>query len=911
MRVLIVDDHDDGRLLLQKIIVVGGHEAVTAVNGREALDTARENPPDVILSDILMPEMDGFQLCRAVRASRRLKETPFLFVTATYLADRDEELALALGADGFIRKPLDPETFLDALERVVRQRLGPRPVPPARGLEDEPELLRRYSERLILRLEQKAQDLEGEVDRRRQTESDLKAMLGAIPDMILRVDRRGRFMEFKPARFFAPCVPADRFLGKSAAEVLPAELAHRALENVNRALDDQGLVVSEYALPVEGRVRDYEARFAPAGREEVVVIIRDITEAKRLERDIASARKDWEDIFQAVGQPTMILAPDQTILAVNRSMIEASGKGAEELIGRFCYHVSHGPQVQGPPPGCPCARLLDERTPCTTEMEVETLGGRYLITCTPVCDANGKLAKIIHIATDITYLHQLQVSQARLAAAMEQTLEGIAVTDPDGVIRYANPSFAGFAGKPVETLCGRGVLDVLSLTGSAAPVAAELRATLEGRKSWDGRLTARVADGRDLHLGGTLSPVHGGTGALTGFVLILNDVSRSVSLEQQVRQAQKMESIGRLAGGVAHDFNNMLGVISGYAELALLKLNSADPLVEDLEEIRTAARRSADLTRQLLAFARRQTIMPKVMDLNELIGGSEKMLRRLVGEDIALEFAPGPDLRRVKMDPSQVDQVLANLAVNSRDAITGVGRMAVATGNVVLDEEFCRRHRGAAPGEYVRLSFSDTGCGMDRETLAQVFEPFFTTKGEGRGTGLGLSTVYGIVKQNQGFINLNSEPGMGTHIDIYLPRAEGKAAVAAPAASAASPKGSETVLVVEDEEMILKLCKTVLAAQGYRVLVAASPEEAILMAERHPEPIHLIITDVVMPAMNGRDLIERVKRHRPGIRSIYMSGYTADVIAHRGVLAEGLRFIQKPFAPGALARRVREALDGR
>jgi PAS domain S-box-containing protein len=380
-------------------------------------------------------------------------------------------------------------------------------------------------------------------------------------------------------------------------------------------------------------------------------------------------------------------------------------------------------------------------------------------------------------------------------------------------------------------------------------------------------------------------------------------------LEAQLRQAQKMEAVGRLAGGVAHDFNNMLGVILGYADMALSRLNPADPLYQDLQEIAGAARRSADLTRQLLAFSRRQTIAPQVLDLNVQMKGMERLLRRIIGEDIALEFALALDLWPVRLDPSQVDQVVANLAVNSRDAMPDGGKLTVETGNMTFDEAYRQTHPWVLPGDYALLTVSDNGCGMDKEALEHVFEPFFTAKAEGKGTGLGLATVYGIVKQNNGFTDIYSEPGQGTTVKIYFPRHRGEAQARPVAAPELAPVGGqETILLVEDEDQLRRLARTLLERLGYRVLEAASPGEALILCEKHEGEIRLLLTDVVMPNMSGKELAERISAIKPGLKTLFMSGYTADAIAQRGVLEEGIHFLQKPFPLDALAKKVREAL---
>ena len=382
-------------------------------------------------------------------------------------------------------------------------------------------------------------------------------------------------------------------------------------------------------------------------------------------------------------------------------------------------------------------------------------------------------------------------------------------------------------------------------------------------------------------------------------------------LELQLRQAQKMDSVGRLAGGVAHDFNNMLGVILGRAEMVLEQIDPSDPLHEDLREIKAAAERSASLTRQLLAFARKQTVAPKVLDLNGIVDGMLKMLRRLLGEDIALTWLPAPGLWPVKVDPSQIDQILANLCVNARDAIRGVGRLSIETGNTTFDADYCAFHAEVHPGAYVKVVVSDTGCGMDRATQDKLFEPFFTTKEAGKGTGLGLATVYGIVKQNEGFINVYSEPGHGTTFSVYLPRHLGQDdQVQTKGSTVPAPRGHETILLVEDEPAVLKMTKRMLERQGYNVVAASTPGEAIRVARDFSGEIHLLMTDIVMPEMNGWDLARILIAFHSNLKHLFMSGYTSDVIARHGVLGEGVHFIQKPFSPQAIAAKVREALSG-
>jgi PAS domain S-box-containing protein len=389
------------------------------------------------------------------------------------------------------------------------------------------------------------------------------------------------------------------------------------------------------------------------------------------------------------------------------------------------------------------------------------------------------------------------------------------------------------------------------------------------------------------------------------------DVTEQRNLEEQFRQAQKMEAVGQLAGGIAHDFNNLLTAILGNTQLLLRDLPPGDAMRGDVEEIRKASERAASLTRQLLAYSRRQMLQPEVLDLNVVVAEMEKMLRRLIGEHIALVTVLSPDLGAVRADPNQIEQVLVNLAVNAQDAMANVGggKLTIETANVDLDDAFAQAHLGSVPGPYAMIVVSDTGCGMDATVRAHLFEPFFTTKEVGKGTGLGLATVYGIVKQSDGYISVHSEPGRGSNFKIYLPR------IAAPAGPAPAPaksgpgRGTETILVVEDEPAVLALSRRALEAQGYVVLAASDPSAAMRLVELHGGTIHLLLTDVVMPGLSGRVLADRLAARRPGIRVLYMSGYPGDAVVQHGELPPGSAFLQKPFSPDALARKVRDVLD--
>jgi PAS domain S-box-containing protein len=421
---------------------------------------------------------------------------------------------------------------------------------------------------------------------------------------------------------------------------------------------------------------------------------------------------------------------------------------------------------------------------------------------------------------------------------------------------------------------------------------------------------AKTANGKTIWLQDIVRVVRDEGGKIHKLRGVMVDITEHQQLEEEFRQAQKMEAVGRLAGGVAHDFNNLLTIICGYAQLTQDLLGTENQARDHLGEILKAGDRASGLVRRLLAFTRRQSMEPQLLDLNSVVKGTEKMVRRLIGEDIEVVTVLAPELGAVRSDPAQLDQVIVNLSVNARDAMPNGGKLIIETANVVLDQSYAATHLAVTPGAYVMLSVSDTGCGMDAHTRAHIFEPFFTTKEKGKGTGLGLATVYGIIKQSDGNIWVYSELGVGTTFKIYLPRVVGSLAPPPPLLiRTAPPQGSETILLLEDEDSIRSLVRGILQAHGYTVLEAGRPHQALEISKNFPRPIHLLFTDVVMPQMSGREVAEQISAARPDTKVLYMSGYTDQAIAHHGVLNPGVPFLQKPFTPEALAQKVREVLD--
>jgi len=511
---------------------------------------------------------------------------------------------------------------------------------------------------------------------------------------------------------------------------------------------------------------------------------------------------------------------------------------------------------------------------------------------------------------------QLRKSEELYTKLVNTIPEVVIRTDLEGNILYVNDFTLEISGYNREELVGQTMLTFIAPDEHERAIH-NMRMMLSKRQPLhEYRVLKKDADILYFEIGGDI--LHHENGLPFGRVYVCRDITQrklneleKEKLQTQLVQAQKMESVGRLAGGVAHDFNNMLSVIIGNTEMALMDMTPSSPLHQTMQDILGAGMRSADLTRQLLAFARKQTIDPKILDLNDVVASMLKMLQRLIGEDIKLVWMPAGDLWPVNADPSQLDQILANLVVNARDAISEAGKITIETANIIYNDAYCSGHLDCQPGEYVLLAVSDNGMGMDKETLANIFEPFFTTKGKDQGTGLGLATVYGIVRQNSGFINVYSEPGQGTTFKIYLPRCTNEDTQDDHKEDDIKIQcGSETILIVEDDASVLNLSKGMLEKLGYAVFAVNHTDDALSLVSDDEKKIDLLMTDVVMPDMNGKELAKRINDIRPNIKCLYMSGYTANVIAHHGILDKNIHFIAKPFNLRDLAAKLREVIEG-
>jgi len=752
----------------------------------------------------------------------------------------------------------------------------------------------------------------------------LLSVLNGVSLLIAYIDREERYGFVNRAYANWHRVRQEDLIGKKLSEFLKPDAYEKASANIKKALSGQPVSYENQVVDPEGREKlmsvTYEPYYSGDRIIGLVATLTDVTERKRAETALQESEQRFRILTESSPTAVMLFQDDKWIYA-NSAAAEITGYSVRELLSMNFWDFVHPDDRQivmqrgrmrqsgqSVTPRYQFKILCKDRSVKWVDLSGETIA------------FGGKAAGVISVM-DITE----QKCAAEGLRERERQLSSMISNLPGFVYRCANDHdwTMTFISGQCADLTGYSASDFLQnkITFNEIvrpdyrePLREKWQETLRRKDFFEDEYPIVAASGEIRWVWERGRGVFDPTGELLfleGFIWDITDRKREEQekekLQAQLTQAQRMESVGRLAGGIAHDFNNMLSVILGRVDMGMMRVDPAQPLYRDLEEIRKAAERSANLTRQLLAFARKQTVSLRVLDLNETVEGMLKILRRLIGEDIELTWLPGKNLSPVKIDPGQMDQILANLCVNAKDAIKNVGRITIETGTAALDEDFCAGHSGFVPGDYVTLSVNDNGCGMNEETQNNLFEPFFTTKDIGQGTGLGLSTVYGIVKQHSGFINAESEPGKGSTFTIYLPRHEGRTEPVKKENEAAVT-GTETVLLVEDEPAILEMTRMMLHRLGYTVLSAGKPAEALELARKHAGQIHLLMTDVVMPEMNGRDLAQNITFIHPNIRRLFMSGYPADVIARQGVLDEGVHFIQKPFLMKDLAAKLRGAM---
>ena len=972
--ILIVDDLPVNRRLLIAVLSHLGHRLLEAADGREGLAAARAEHPDLVITDVLMPVMDGYELVRQLRLDPATGRIPVVFYTAHYGEREARALALASGVSFVLTKPAEAAEVLKIVGLALSggSEVGtPASATPLTAVFD-----REHLRLLTNKLSEKAEDLTAANARLRAlvniglelaSEPDLERLLqtvgvaacdlfGATYVTLGILDRQDRTLQRfvtcgmdQAAHWIKTGDPAPGILARVVAE-------RRTVRGENAGGDPAGLqlpslhpeIQAFLAAPVASPAHVYgwiclvgnEGRPFTDEDEQLVVALsgqvgriyengyfyaiartrareleREILERKQAEQALRHERDRAQRYLDTAQVILLALDMDGRITLINRTGCDILGWTERELLGRDWFDTCIAPQER--------VRLRErfgnlvrgdlsiaDNTVLTRSGDERLIDWRNTV----LRDDAGQVVGIFSSGTDITERNQaveaLRSAEERMRFALQNAEVGIWDMDyTTGVMRWseilesqyglAPGTFGGTFEAFIERIHPEDREPVRETFGKAMTSGADF--SIQNRSIWpDGTKRWLTAVGR-IHLGERGEPLRG--------VGISLDITERRALEDQYQQAQKMEAIGRLAGGVAHDFNNLLTVILGNCELLIADLDPEDLRQADVTEIQKAAARAAGLTRQLLAFSRKEIIEPTRLDLNVIVADMRTMLERLIGEDVKIVVGLGPGPAPVTADRGQVEQIVMNLAVNARDAMPKGGTLTIETAGVALDEHNSTRHFPVKPGPYQVLTVSDTGTGMTPQVQARLFEPFFTTKGPGKGTGLGLATVHGIVTRSGGGINVHSEVGKGTSFNVYFPRSDdAEVVVDAPPPVPRPRSGAETVLVVEDAKALRELAKKLLERQGYTVLIAANADDAFRLFEEQPS-IDVLLTDVVMPGASGPELTRRLVGQRPALKVIYMSGYTEEAIVQHGVVKPGIAFLHKPFTSDTLARKIRDVLD--
>ncbi|MBU1413786.1 response regulator [Myxococcota bacterium] len=782
--ILVVDDSADNRIVIQALLheAQPGYRVLQAANGPQALQLAIEHDPDVILLDIVMPGMDGFEVCSRLKANPKTELIPVIFITALSTDHATRNRAFEVGAEGFLGKPVEMLDLITQVRTMIKVKQS------AVSERREKEILSSLVDERTNELEHQLLKARKVEQRARVNEHLLTSFIDTNTDLVFLFDEHMRFLMVNTSLAALLKLSKNEIIGRHIDEVVPAEMKH-VLEPAAQDVLLSGAffhqthsLYSRYLETNLFRVQLTSGCLAVGG------ICRDVTDRFEATRQLELAAEDWQHTFDSSNEAICILNADHRIVRANRIAKEVFNFDLQAG-PRMCWDVFH--EDKNELADCPYARVRLSHHRESEEIRFKDRS--YRITVDPIFDTEGRMYGAVHMVSDITGRKQAEAERERL--------------------------------------------------------------------------------------------------------------------ESQLLQAQKMESVGQLAGGVAHDFNNMLSIILGNAENACDQMSPEHPAYPALQEILLTAKRSAELTRQLLAFARKQEINPRVLELNETIKGLLSMISRLIGEQIRIQYLPQEAELPIYMDPSQLNQILVNLAVNARDAIGGPGTLTIETAR--LPQEYTRLYMQLPPGDWAQLRVTDNGCGMSPDLIAHVFEPFFTTKEQGKGTGLGLATVWGIVKQNNGFIKVESTPGRGTTFTILLSLTsempEPMPAELSPVPSTANSTG--TILLVEDEPTILKLTQRILAGLGHRVLIANSPLKALDIACEHASEISLLITDVIMPDLNGHELASRLLAKNPALQVLFISGYPADYLKSIDGPVSNFSYLSKPFTRAALAAKLQDILS--
>ena len=957
--ILVVEDNPATRKMLRVALATEGYGVVEAADARAALGEAGRTLPDLVLQDLILPDMDGLELLRRLRALPGGTELPILALSG-FLSRLDEAPRGEHGFTALLVKPIEPSRLIDAIHAYL-------PQPPA--------LLTSVGEgRRLLVVDDDPVQLKLTRIHFSQLGFDVSAAGGASEALIAaRASRPDVILSdvFMPGTDgFQLCLQTrrDPNLANVPVVLLSGQYGSKADEDMARRVGASALAprTPDFGNVTPAIMAALETR-PPAAAEQPSEQL-ELRHARlvihQLERQIAAMSGLAQRCGIQAAQLSLLSGvadalrreadPDAALRDVLAATLDAAGISKGALILRDATGVlklrqdigfsdaerstlqdffGHGALLEDIVERGGSVPVPSAAIPKDTSRDI--LAGANLVSAqiVPLISDGRGMGVLIIGATcmDVTgddsvafaramgnqvvqslelarSVARLTASEQRYRTLLENASDYIAVLSPDGIVREMNHRWVEVTGRPQAQLIGRHIRE-FAPTGKEDENARTYDEAVATSAVRTPPVEIATQDGSSvlIEFSSTNVDVAGERLVFT----IGRDITEQRLLEEQLRQSHKLEAVGQLAGGVAHDFNNVLTAILGFTDLMLSEPYSEDSWRADLLEIKKAGERAAGLTRQLLAFSRKQILQPKVLDINVIVGGMESMLKRLILEHVNLVVSLTPGVGLIMMDPTQLEQILVNLVVNAADAMPRGGKLTIETGEVMLDEHYQQRHRSVPPGDYVMLAVSDTGTGMDEATRRRIFEPFFTTKGVGKGTGLGLATAYGIVKQSGGYIWVYSEPGRGATFKIYLPRVTAGAPWSIEQSTDLRdiPRGSETILVVEDDDAVGLLARVTLERSGYRVLQAGNPKEAMRLAGDFSGPIHLLLSDVIMPESEGPLLFDRLAKLQRGLRVLYMSGYADEAIVRHGVLVEGTPFLQKPFTPLALARKVRDVLE--
>jgi PAS domain S-box-containing protein len=927
-RILIVDDNDENLYYLQALLSATGYEVASTSNGAEALESALAHLPELVISDLLMPVMDGFTLLQTWKADQRLNRIPFVVYTATYVDDKDRQLALDLGADAFIVKPTEPSPFMDQIREVLAKAVRGDMSPTNAPVGGETNLLRQYSEVLIRKLESKALELEEANRTLSMREAHLRAIIENSPNCILTVASDGTVLRINGEGLrMIEADGVEDFSGRSIFQTVVAESRDAFRRLTERVCSGESEMIECEIEGLKGTRRWLEMRAAPLGdsasRQTVMLgIAQDITDRKRAESVLQNTLQRFYAILSNLYSGVLLVTDDGRIEFANRAFCNLfcpeetpdglAGTNAADMIERIKRVNLH--------PEASVARINEivKENRLVLGEEVSLRTGKLLLRDFVPLTIHGESYGRLWVHTDITELKRAEAARAadreKLDVALASMTDAVFISDSDGHFIHCNDAFAAFHKFKSKDECVSkfsdyySILDVCTADGALLPLEMwPVPRAQRGETATNLEYSLRRKDTGESWFGSySFSPLRDSYGAVIGSVVVARDITERKLLEQQFRQAQKMETIGQLTGGVAHDFNNLLTVILGCAEFIEEEVKESTRLSKMANMILDAARRGADLTHHMLAFARRQALQPRAVSINQLFQDMQGLLRRTLKADIELEINPCLAFCEALVDPAQLESALLNLAVNARDAMPDGGKLTIEADNVVLESDYAEQNPGVEPGPYIMIAVSDTGCGISPENLGRVFDPFFTTKEVGKGTGLGLSMVWGFAKQSKGHIKIYSELEHGTTVKLYLPESgQASEPVSRSSTSVADLRGSELILLVEDDNSLREFAHSQLLSLGYRVLHATNGREALSIISERAD-IDLLLTDIVMPGgMNGRELGREAFKLNPKLKVLYCSGYADKAVLNEGLLDRNVQFLSKPYTRIELARRIR------